>query len=228
MDLLLSVDIKKYVKSDVWALHYWTNTLKHRDVKTHKHMAIVIAGASWGQDYLHIASLTTDRAAATSPACSSLRDWSNRDSASNTQRSKPSPFPAGDKQHSTALSAGKPAHLHLSYSHTHHTRAVPSSQRFSHSRNPRNASGDRSAPFTLTLQAHALPWFWSSSRSINLLGLGLKPMAASFSFSFRLCNSCSLARRATSSWSSSSSLRPSPAARKHKQQNIKETVCHDL
>lgn len=94
-----------------------------------------------------------------------------------------------------------------------------------HSRNPRNASGDRATPFTLAWQADAVPWFWSSSRSMNLLGLGLKPMAASFSFSFRLCNSCSLARRATSSCSSSSSLRPSPAT--HKHYNIRETLCDD-
>ena len=53
------------------------------------------------------------------------------------------------------------------------------------------------------------PWLWSWSRSMNLLGLGLKPRAASRSFSRRRCCSCSHARRATSSWSSSSSLRPS-------------------
>lgn len=91
------------------ALHYTVSILKPRqkhsntDAQTHKLMAVVTEEAGWGQNYLHIASLTTDRAVATSPACSNLRDWSNRVSASNTHLSKPSPFPAGDKHYSVAL-----------------------------------------------------------------------------------------------------------------------------
>lgn len=52
----------------------------------------------------------------------------------------------------------------------------------------------------------SLPWFCSSSRSMNLLGRGLKPIAASISFSLFLRSSCSCALLATSSCNSSSSL----------------------
>lgn len=53
---------------------------------------------------------------------------------------------------------------------------------------------------------HRLPWFCSSSKSMNLLGWGLKPMAVSNSFSCFLWKSCSWALLATSSCNSSSSL----------------------
>lgn len=56
----------------------------------------------------------------------------------------------------------------------------------------------------------SVPWCWSWSRSMNLLGLGLNPMAASRSASLRFCCSCWRALLATSSCSSSSSLRPEP------------------
>lgn len=55
-----------------------------------------------------MASFTTESAAATSPACSSLRDWSNSASASRTHRSKPSPLPADDTQHQSTASHRSP------------------------------------------------------------------------------------------------------------------------
>lgn len=66
-----------------------------------------------------------------------------------------------------------------------------------------------------------IPCICSWSRSRYLLGLGLKPSAASLSFSCRRCCSSSLALLSTSSCSSSSSLRPAGGTKHHIQTEIK-------
>ncbi|KAF3853782.1 hypothetical protein F7725_014470 [Dissostichus mawsoni] len=63
------------------------------------------------------------------------------------------------------------------------------------------------------------------SRSMNLLGLGLNPMAFSRSASLRFSCSCWRALLATSSCSSSSSLRPRPPEQKGKHVNDQKVKC---